>query len=245
MSLTYTTFIQQLFNLIAANSTANGATTTDPNLLIEVPGIIDYGEQRLYRELDLIGTRITDTTATLTVQQRTMALPTTFGNFLVVEEVSVISPSSATFANGTRNPLVPISKQFIDAVYPSVLSPNGIPEYFAVLDSSTILIGQAPDQPYKVEVMGTQRPTPLSSANATTILTTLLPDLFMAACMVKASGYMREFSAQADNPQMAQAWESQYNILKQSALLEEVRKKYQSQGWTNELASPSATPPRV
>jgi len=204
MSLTYTTWINQLSNLMVIGS-------TDANFQTFVPGCIDYAEQRLYRELNLVDTQITVTAS----------------------------------ASGARNPLVPVARDYLDLVYPANSAATGVPAFYARANSSTIIVGPVPDAGYNVEVVGTQRPTPLSSANPTTFLTVNLPDLFMAASMVFASGYMRDFGGQADNPGQSQSWENQYQVLFKSANGEEVRKKYESEGWTSQSPSPLATPPRV
>ena len=72
-----------------------------------------------------------------------------------------------------------------------------------------------------------------------------MPDLFIAASMVFANGYMKNFSAMADDPQAPVTWEKHYQTLKQSAMEEEFRKKFGSQGWTSKQPNPIATPPRA
>jgi hypothetical protein len=238
MSVNYTTYTSQIANITAISS-------NDANFQTMLPGMIDYAEQRMYRETDLLATRVTDSTGNLTTGNRTFTLPTDVGTYLVIEEANVISPATATSSTGTRIPLVNTSRSFIDLCYPSNVTAQGVPEFFAMKDNATILVGPSPNSSYIMEIRGTQRPTPLSAANSSTILTQMLPDAFIAASMVFAAGYMRDFGAQSDNPQMAQSWETQYKTLIQSANVEELRKKYQSQAWTNQLPNPLVQPPRV
>src|SRR5512143_499001 len=222
MALNYTTFVNQVSNLLVIPS-------TDANFTTMLPGMIDYGEQRIYRELNLVNTQVRDTTGSLTPNSRTFSLPTAFGNFVVVTDVNVVTPSSLTLTTGgTRNQLNACAIQILDYLYPTEAAPTtpSIPSLFAMVDQSTIAVGPAPDAAYHVEVIGTIRPTPLSASNSSTFLATNLPDLFLAACMVFGSGYQRDFSAQGDNPQMGASWEAQYQKLLQSAIQEEVRKKY-------------------
>ena len=101
----------------------------------------------------------------------------------------------------------------------------------AMIDQWNIIVGPWPDAAYRVEVVGTIRPNPLSNTNTTTFLTTYLPDAFIAASMIFASGYMRDFGSQSDNPAQAQSWEAQYENLIKSAGAEEVRKKWAGPGW--------------
>lgn len=238
MSLTYAQYVSQISNLLVILS-------SDANFQTMLPGMIDYAEQRMYRELDLLATRVTDSSGSLTTNNRNFALPTTTGTFLVVEGVNVITPSSATAATGTRVPLVNTSRDFIDIVYPSNTSGQGTPEFFAMVDNANIIVGGTPNSSYPMEIIGTQRPAPLSASNSSTILTQMLPDAFVAASMVFGSGYTRDFSAQGDNPPQGMSWETQYTKLIGSANVEELRKKYQSQAWTTQIPNPVATPPRV
>lgn len=238
MALNYTTYVNQLANLMVIGS-------TDANFQTFLPGCIDYAEQRIYRELDLLQTQVTDNSATVSADDRNFSLPTSLGTFIVVDNINIITPVSADATDGTRQPLMPVSREFIDAVYPSGQDHTGVPLYWAMASQTEVILGPSPDADYVAEVIGTQRPTPLSSANSSTFLTAYLPDLFMAASMVFASGYMRDFGAQgADNPGMSVSWEKQYQLLVASAGGEELRKKYQGQAWTSDSPSP-AEPKRV
>jgi len=62
--------------------------------------------------------------------------------------------------------------------------------------------------------------------------------------MIYISAFQRNFGRQSDDPQMAQSYESQYQILKDSALLEENRKKFEAAAWTSYSPAPAATPTR-
>jgi hypothetical protein len=66
----------------------------------------------------------------------------------------------------------------------------------------------------------------------------------MAASMVFATAYQRDFGAMVDDPQRAASWESQYKILKESANLEELRKRFMGPAWQAMTPSPVATPAR-
>lgn len=234
MSYTYDTYTSALTVLMVTS-------TADSNFVAIEPSIIDYAEQRIYRELDLLDTTVT-VAGTLNSSTKTFALPTTAGSPIVTQYVKVFTPVGTTSSNSSATTIVltPTSREFIDVAYPSVTAYSTVPRYFATLSSSLISLGPAPNLNYGMEWVGTIRPTALSSTNQTTLLTTYVPDLFMAASMVFASGYMRNFGSQADNSQMAQSWESQYQILKGSASIETLRQKFDSWGWTSENPSPVA-----
>lgn len=239
MSYTYATYTAALAELMVVNS------VTDVNFQGILPSIIDYAEQRIYRELDLPYTNTTDSSGTTTAGQRTFNLPTTLGTFIVVDYLNIITPYTATPTTGTRVPLIPTSRDFIDVVYPSSASATGTPTYFGMVSNSQVLLAPVPDQAYPVEVIGTIRPTPLSATNTTTILTTYVPDLFMAASMVFASGYMRNFGSQADDPRMSQSWETQYQTLKASAQTELARQRFESWGWSSGSPQKETAIPRA
>lgn len=237
MALTYTSYQAQLSNLMVVLS-------SDPNFVTFLPGCIDYAEQRIYRELDLQATRFNDFSATVSSGVRYFNLPTDLGTFLIVEQFNIFTPVASISTNTVRVPLTPVTKEYLDFAWPTSTN-TGVPVYYAPLNNTTFILGPTPDQAYPLEVVGTIRPTPLSSGNSSTFLTQVLPDLFIAASMVFASGYMRNFGAQTDDPQMAGSWETQYKQLFASANNEELRKRFQSQGWQSMTPNAIATPPRM
>lgn len=243
---------------LAAPSTSNAFNTIYPRA-------IEYAEQRIYRELDLLFTRVTDNGAA-TPATRAFTLPTNKGNFVVLEQVSV------TVGTVRQPPLLPVSKDALDQLWPDdlafeylvtdqgqlVLTDNGqpiivgagsndtsIPLVWCQVDQETILLGPPPDLAYIITCFGTQRPAPLSAINTSTFLTQFLPDLFLAASMVFWAGYQRDFGSQSDDPKMAQSWETQYGLLMKSGAVEEARKKWQGPGWSSRLPSPIASPPQT
>lgn len=214
------------------------------------PGMIDYAEQRCYRDLDLLHNQITDATAFVSSGNRNFSLPVTAtsefsGVYITVDQINIITPSTALSSNGSRNNLIPASREFIDTVYPSGQTATNVPQFYAMVSNTEVMFGPAPDAAYNAEVVGIQRPNPLSSANSSTILTQYVPDLFVAASMVFASGYQQNFSAQGDNPQQGSAWEAQYTKLMQTADAEQMRAKFQGDAWTTQTPSPMAKPPRT
>ena len=237
MSLTYNSFVQDLANLIVV-------PVTDPAYLAALPNIIDDAEQRLYRELDLLATRVT-ATGTLILNNRNFSLPTGNGTFVVVEQFNVITPEGQTDPDaGTRNALNPCSKEYLDAIWNSVAGAD-VPTLFAPINQTDWIVGPWPDASYTIEVVGTIRPDPLSASNQTTFLSTYLPDLFLTAALVFAAGYQLNFSAAGDNPQSGVTWETHYAKLFASAQVEEIRKKFGAAGWTSKSPDPLATPPQT
>ena len=233
MSLNYTTYVDQVANLLVIGS-------TNANFQTMLPGMIDYAEQRIYRDLSFNNTTVTDTTVTTVANNRYATLPQTVSGsttgFYTVVNMNVLTPAGALSSNGTRNPVARSWQKIVDFLYPTntAVSSLSVPSVYALIGSTTpsvnavqIMFGPAPGDAFTIEVTGTIRPTPLSSVNTTTFLTNYFPDLFIVASMVFGAGYMRDFGQQSDNPGMSQSWETQYKSLLQSAKLEQTRSRYE------------------
>lgn len=235
--LDYNSYVQQIAEMAVVQS-------SDPSFQSILPAMIDYAELRINRDLDLISTStaLSGPTYTMTAGDRRLQFPMDIagvGSFIVSEQVNLL-------IGGTdRVPLLPTTKEFLDAVYGSSASANrGAPKYYAPLNETLIFVGPVPDQNYPYEVVGTIRPLPLGPANPETFISKYLPDLMIMASMVYISAYQRNFGRQSDDPQMAQSYESQYMTLLKGATVEEARKKYEGPGWTSQSPSPIATPTR-
>jgi hypothetical protein len=237
MSLIYSTFVTSIANLMAIPS-------SDGNLATVLPNIIDDAEQRLYRELNLLNSIVRDSSKALSLNSGTFNLPSAQGTFVVTESINVITPAGTSNPDlGTRNFLTPASREVLDSLWPSAAG-STVPVYFAPVSQSTVIVGPWPDQAYQVEVVGTIRPPALSSAVTTTLLSVYFPDVFIAASMVFAAGYMKNFGVMADDPKMGVSWESHLGTLMQSAQVEEERKKFAGPGWSSKGPAALATPPR-
>ena len=226
--LTYSQYVDQIANLAIV-------PTTDPNYQILLPQCITYAENRIYRDLDLLSTVTTYTQAATASGVRNVTIPQ--GTFVTIQNVNALTNTT------TRNPLLPVTKEFLDNVWGASTN-SALPKYFALLNDTTIIFGPWPNAIYPLEIIGTIRPDSLSSTNTTTFISLYLPDLFIMASMVFISAYQRNFGRQSDDPQMAMSYEAQYQTLLKGAMVEEVRKKFESVGWTSMSPSPVATPTR-
>ncbi len=237
------------------------ANVLDPNFIAILPTIIDYAEQRCYRELDCIHAEVSQHfPMTAYVRSQSFAVanaimpPAGAQQILLPERVLILPPTWAPTPSPTGAPpttgyqtALPATIDFIDEVFAGVFpapGPFGVPRYFALRDDVTLTFGPGPDQTYFFQIQGKARPIPLYQAppadgTQTTFLTTVLPDLFLAAAMVSAAGYRHNFGSQSDDPKMAVSWEAQYNELLGSAKNEETRKRFL--GWSG-MASYSQPP---
>ena len=236
--LTYSQYVNELANLAVVDP-------TNTEFVANLPQCITYAENRIYRDLDLLSTVTSQTGYSLSNGSRQLVFP--LSDFITIQEVNVITPIGVSDPNaGTRNPLLPVTKFWLDTVYGSG-NQTALPQYFAMLNQNTIIVGPWPSGNYAVELVGTIRPDSLSASNTTTFISTYLPDLFLMASMVFISGYQRNFalgSAQANDPQMPVNYESQYQTLLRGATVEEARKKFEAGGWTSMSPAVAATPSR-
>lgn len=230
MSYTYASYTAALQTLVAS-------TPVDVPFNTILPSCIDWAEQEIYRELNLLYATQGDYSIILTPGQRQQAIP---NSFVVIDQVNALTPAGSNAVNGTRSPVTPTSLAALNFMWPGGGAVTGVPQDFAMLDQWTMILGPQPDAAYMMEVIGTFRPAPLSASNTSTFLTDRLPDLFLAASMVFFSGYMRNFGSQASDPQMGMSWQQQYDKHLASAMLEENRKRFWASSWSSQPASADA-----
>ena len=215
---------------------------TDVNYLAILPAMITYAENRMYRDLDFMFTSTSITGYLVAAGSRQITIPE--GTLVVSEQINLITPSGQSNPDvGTRTPMLPTTKEYLDAVYGSS-SYTGPPEYFVPFNDNLFLVGPFADQNYFVEIVGTYRPASLSATNTTTFISLYLPDVFIMASMIYISAYQRNFGRQSDDPQMAQSYESQYQALLKGAAVEEARKKFEAAAWSSQSPAVVASPSR-
>lgn len=215
MSYNYATLTTALAAVLAV-------PVTDADFQSLLPTIIDDAEQICYRELNLILTQVT-VNGTAASNNRYFTLPTSAGHLLVIDQINIFDAASV------RHPVAPASRDLIDFTYPSDMANNStdMPIWFARVEDDKLLFGPPPGASYTVEVIGTFRPAALSATNTSTFLTTYLSDLFLAACVVSATGnLLKQWSAVADDPQMPVTWMTMFSAKLASAQKEELRKIY-------------------
>jgi len=228
-------YVQQVAELAVVDQ-------TDVNYLAILPMMITYAENRMYRDLDFLFTSVSITGYAINNGSRQITIPD--GTIVVSEQINLITPANTSSPDaGTRVPLLPTTKEYLDAVYGSSQY-TGQPQYYAAFNDNLFYVGPFSDATYFVEIVGTYRPASLSATNPTTFISLYLPDVFIMASMIYISAYQRNFGRQSDDPQMAQSYESQYQALLKGATVEEARKKYEAAGWSSQSPSVVASPTR-
>lgn len=244
------TDITQAWTILASQASASSGYQLPTDFSNILPDAIAYAEGRIYREMTFLATRAQDSSLTFSGNTRSLDLTAMTTIIVVPEGLSIITPKGAIPAAGRRVPVLEASLDWIDIMWP-VESDTADPltkldEWcWAMKDATTIVVGPTPNDTFGAEITGLFQPTPLSTTNPTTYLTLVYPAFFICAGMIFITGYMRNFGAQADNPQMANSWETQYQKLAVSTRLEEERRRGQGTGWSNQQATPLATPART
>jgi hypothetical protein len=260
-ALSYNLYVTQVATMAVLQQTLV-TTGTSPNSLVTssdvnfqniIPQMLNYAELRIQRDLDFLATQNQQSFTVSSTSTNQITIPTS--SFVTLQTITVNDPS------GNLNILTPVSKSFLQNVYGTSAS-SGTPKYFAVFGGDLATGGQANQYvqvgpwtgstgAYTFNVTGTSRQPTLNnyavSGQADTTYTFIsqnLPDLLLMASMIYLSAYQRNFGRQADDPQMAQSYESQYDLLLKGAVVEEARKKFQAGGWTSFSPAAVATPSR-
>lgn len=263
-ALSYNLYITQIATMAVLQQTLT-TMGTYPNSLIAssdvnfqniIPQMLNYAELRIQRDLDFLATQNQQTTSIIASSTNQITVPSQ--EFVTLQTITVTDPS------GNITPLLPATKSFLQNVYATNAS-TGTPQYFAMFGNNqltstpTVHSNQnvifGPWTPstgtYTFNITGTTRQPTLytyaisGQADTTyTFISQNLPDLFLMASMIYLSAYQRNFGRQADDPQMAQSYENQYDLLLKGAVVEEARKKFQAGGWTSYSPAVVATPSR-
>jgi len=168
--LNYAQYVTQIATMAVVSETDSAFQ----NILTQM---ITYSENRMYRDLDFLFTSASSTAYSLTVGSRVLNVDAEtfpYGTLVVPEQINVITPAGTSNPDsGNRVPLLPTTKEFLDACYGSGLSANrSVPQYWVPFDNYTFLVGPYPDASYSVEIVGTYRPQslgylpPVSSASS-------------------------------------------------------------------------------
>ena len=151
-----------------------------------IPEIIDLGQMRLWRDLDLSIFTSEDTSPTV-ASNELLAKPTT--------DTEVVSFQSLWFdfdpGTGTQRYWLELrSTDFVrDYQQPGT---TGIPKYYSEVDDSNWALAPIPDAIYTVNTRGTTRLSPLvKTTNETNWLSLHMDDLLFKACLVESERFLK------------------------------------------------------
>jgi hypothetical protein len=121
-------------------------------------------------------------TITTTANTATVSLP---ADYLSMIMLSLTSDPS---------PIDKVSLKFINEKYR--MAQVGRPVVYCDYPDAKIQLGPTPDSVYTLNILYYYGVTPLSDSNTTNWLLTSLPNLYLAACLYNAAGYIKDYEAQ-------------------------------------------------
>ena len=116
--------------------------TTESSFVANIPTFVAIAEERIYNTVQLPAIR-KNVTGTMTSGNKYLSLP---DDWLAAFSLAVITPvtESQTF-------LIDKDVNFIRECYPTPTT-GGIPQYYAIFDDNTLIVGPTPDANYGVEM---------------------------------------------------------------------------------------------
>jgi hypothetical protein len=165
----------------------------DAEFVGSIDEVINLGEMRLWRDLDLSIFTSEDTAATV-ISQETVTKPVT--------DTELVTWQSIYYDNaGVRTYLELRSTDFVRDH--QTIGATAAPKYYAETTETDWLLSPIPDAIYTLNARGVTRPTRLSAGNTTTWLSLHQDDMLFKACLAEAEGFLK-----ADD--RAPMWAEQY-----------------------------------
>ena len=115
--------------------------STETSFVANIPNFVQYAEERIYNTVQLPALR-QNSTASTSLGNQYMALPS---DWLSTYSLAVVDGS------GDYQFLLNKDVNFIRQSYPSASS-TGLPQYYAIWDDTTMLLGPTPDAAYTLEL---------------------------------------------------------------------------------------------
>jgi hypothetical protein len=189
--------------------------TTESSFVANIPTFVQVAEERIYNTVQLPAIR-KNVTGTMTSGNKYLSLPS---DWLAAFSLAVITPvtEAQTF-------LINKDVNFIRECYPTP-SATGAPQYYAIFDDNTLIIGPTPDLSYGVEMHYYYYPESIVTAG-----TTWLGDNFESVLLY---GCLREaYLYQKGEADVTTYYENKYlealNLLKQLGDGKDRRDAYRS-----------------
>lgn len=151
-----------------------------------IDDVINVGENRVTKDLDLALFRRTDSTAATAIGVTTVAKPTIAAPdiLLATKELYLTGGGLAGAVYLERR-----SEEYVN--YYNAGATNGVPRYYADVDESAYILGVPPAAIHTVNVRYLSRPPRLSSANQTNWLSDNVPELLFRACLAESEAFLK------------------------------------------------------
>lgn len=185
----------------------------EETFVLNIPTFVRLAEQRIYNTV-LLPVLRRNKTGGLTAGNRFMTLP---DDWLATYSVAVISP-----ATGEYYFLNVKDVEFIREAFPTV-STQGMPQYYALFDQNTLILGPTPDVGYQVQLHYFYYPTSIVDAG-TTWLGDNFDNVLLYGALREAYLYMKGEKDMLDNYE--QKYQEGITLLKTHGELKSPRDLY-------------------
>jgi len=214
-SMTYSTLVSDITGY---------AQRTDDVFVAQIPRIIMLAQQRIPRELKILGFReeVTGNFDASAVDSGFMQKPNGWR-----KTISIFVGTGAS--NNTHTPVLERTYEYVRTVYPSVKvdAASDIPRFYADADYYHFLFGPAPytTLPFKISYYSTLQF--IDDTSETNWLTDNAPDLLLYACLLESVAYVK-----AD--ERIATWQAMYDKAASALLKQEVMGLIDRQASTKE-----------
>ena len=116
--------------------------STETSFVANIPNFVQLAEERIYNSVQIPAIR-KNSTATMTIGNKYMSLPS---DWLSTFSLAVFNPATNEYTY-----LLNKDVNFIRQAYPDA-DDTGRPEYYAIWDADTMILGPAPDLAYTAEL---------------------------------------------------------------------------------------------
>lgn len=130
--------------------------STETTFVANIPTFVQLAEERIYNSVQIPAIR-RNQTGTLSINNKYLTLPS---DWLATFSLAVIN------TDGSQEFLLDKDVNFIRQSYPSPTD-TGKPQYYAIFDANTFILGPTPDSNYSVEMHYYYYPTSIVTAGTT------------------------------------------------------------------------------
>lgn len=178
------------------------------DLTLKIPTFIVLAESMIKRDL-----RRTTAIATLTVTTAQTQLPDDVAELRSLKSLTGLPSQSWPIIVGTYD--------MLSDAFARHAGVAGQPKFAAVLGKQ-LFVAPAPDQPYDLEAVYFQSLVPLSGSNATNVILTEFPDIYLWATLLIAEPFL-------ENDSRAGMWKAAYDAAISAANLVREKEEFGSQ----------------
>lgn len=201
----------------------------DELVLSQLPNFVMLAQQRIPREMKLLGFRM-EVTGTLSGSTLTTGLMPKPSDWRKTIAFYVGTGTD----NNTHTPLFERDYDYIRTIWPDP-TVTGTPQFYGDADYNHWLIQPTPDQAYPFKIPYYSTLTMLDASTQTNWLTINAPDLLLYASLLEAVPFIK-------TDERIQVWQGYYNAAKQALQIQEIEGRFDQQAVIGEPQPPSTAP---